>query len=395
MMWHALPPAEAKLPFFSMARGVVAGNDDFADALAEFLKVKRCLVAESARALLYLLFCFLRKRAVAGGDEILIPGYTCYSVAAAVVKAGLRVALYDLDPGTLQADLEDVRRKIGPRTLAVVGQHLLGIPSHIEGLAAIAREHGIPVVLDSAQALGEPTENPGAGADFTVFSFGRGKPLPLGSGGAMIAKDPGELDNMRPESFLDRQRMGNFLLPFLVQIFIKPRLYWILEKLPLGLGRTVYDPGFAVEAMPRAYQRIGVAVLPELARLNRHRIMIGKLYQDRFQAQAAGGAERTPAYTRYPLLVRNQSDTGLLAAHGVRRLYPLALCDLAALGKALAGAAGGTPGAREIAERLITLPTHLAVERKTAEMIIRAVEGNFQQVTAIALPKNQKTDKAG
>jgi len=390
-MPYALPPAEAKLPFFRLLKGAVAGEVDFAQRLHGYLGVEKCLLANSGKSLLYLLLRWLSSRGSSGRDEVLIPGYTCYSVAAAVVKAGLKVVLYDLDPATFQPDLQDIKRKIGVRSLAVVGQHLFGMPSDMGRLAVLAREHGVCVIEDSAQAFGAGKKGSPEGmvADFSFFSFGRGKPLPLGCGGALIARDVADLDRLCSENIGTAHGKVNFLVPFAVQIFSRPHLYWILEKLPLGLGRTIYDPGFIVSAMPSFYQRIGTAVLQDLVRLNRHRAMIGRVYLEYFQADIAR-AEAVPCFTRFPVFVENRNALRLLTAYGVRQMYPLALCDLPALHKNLAQAMEKTPGARHIAEHLITLPTHLSVDRRMAELIAREVEEHFRMIKTVSLVNGEK-----
>ncbi len=369
---YALPPAESRLPMKSVFHGFSSAQPDFAGKLAEFLGADACVLANSARTLLYFILMDLKNKARSEQNQVLIPGYTCYSVAAATVRAGLKVALYDLDPLNFQPDMADVQRKISGRTLAIVGQHLLGVPSDIQGLTGLARDHGIHCIEDAAQSL----DLFGSGsklkmhAHFTLLSFGRGKPLPLGQGGALIS------GNGADHAWIVRAikalpcKNGSSFIPFAMQIFSRPCFYWSLEKLPLGLGRTVYDPFFTVMAMSRAYQRMGEYALDELGLLNRHRSNLGKIYCQSFTKQDEGNyARETTAHVRYPVLVGQQYRVGELAHYGVRRLYPQALCDLTALKPELAESAVQTPGARKISRQLITFPTHLGVSDRLARKI--------------------------
>jgi perosamine synthetase len=91
--------------------GYFANSHNFAEKLGDYLGSDGCILANSASALLYVLFCYLRTRAGKDKTEVLIPGYTCYSVPAAAVKAGLRVSLYDMDPGDLPAGYQCFGRK--------------------------------------------------------------------------------------------------------------------------------------------------------------------------------------------------------------------------------------------------------------------------------------------
>ena len=124
----------------------------------------------------------LWKRAGKQRNEVLIPGYTCYSVAASVVRAGLKIQVYDLDPRTFQPDLDSVKQGLNERTLAIVTQHLFGIPSPVEGIKDLAGEVGAHLIEDAAQSMGasQAGHQVGTLGDFGFYSFGRGKPLPLG-----------------------------------------------------------------------------------------------------------------------------------------------------------------------------------------------------------------------
>jgi dTDP-4-amino-4,6-dideoxygalactose transaminase len=395
MMSYSLPPAETSLPLRAIAKGLLPGRADFALTLRQYLNADACIVTNSGRAALYLLFSLLRTRVPGGMTEVLIPGYTCYSVAAAAVKAELKVALYDLDPCSFQPDMADVRRKIRPATVAVVGQHLLGVPGDIGALSEVAREYGICCIEDSAQLLGRT--DAGAQwktpADYTVLSFGRGKPLPLGGGGAVIASEPRDLSQIVGGLRASRLVPARFLMPLAVRALASPRLYWILENLPLGLGRTVYDPSFSVADMPLAYQRIGSAALARLDCLNRHRVDIGDVYNSHFAGEInVAPMKNRLAHTRYPLLVRNQSAIRQLAAYGVRRLYPLALCDLPALQSSLVCPGEQLRGAREIASRLITLPTHMHVDQRLANELVNRVSATLQGVTVVQTVKQPSVE---
>lgn len=384
MIPYALPPAETRLPLSALVRGLLPRRADFSKKFGAYLGADNCILAGNARSLLYLLLRALQNQAGAGSaKEVLIPGYTCYSVAAAVVKAGLKVALYDLDPHTFQPDFEDVRRKINSATLAVIGQHLLGVKADIKELAEIAHQHGVCCIEDSSQHLGAGQFGPGKGmiADYAIFSFGRGKPLPLGSGGALVAKEQEILFQVNQQLKTCPAHSANRLLPYAVQILSWPRLYWILERLPLGLGSTHYDPGFSVSTMAVFYQRLANDALAGLDRLTQHRAKLSRIYQQQFSDSENG----VSSCVRYPLLVGNQGEFLRIFSLGVRRLYPLALCDLPGLNASLVIRGKPVLGAREIAAQLVTLPTHLAANTKTARKIAYESIKIFREIKIISV----------
>ncbi|SDB58023.1 dTDP-4-amino-4,6-dideoxygalactose transaminase [Desulfonatronum thiosulfatophilum] len=388
MLLYNIPPAETRLSWTALSKGFIPGRSDFSGKIRNLTSGRACILAGSARILLYLLFKELRGQAGPEKSEVLLPGYTCYSVAAAAVKAGLRVALYDLNPRTFQPDLHSVERALSDRTLAVVGQHLLGMPADLEPLISAAQRHGVCLIEDSAQFMASnQTKQFSTGADFTVYSFGRGKPLPLGGGGALIANSPKATTPLKriAEAVLTSPNGSKGpMAPAMTRIMSWPRLYWMLEKLPIGLGRTVYDPGFPVTSMAAALQRIGTAALSDLALLNQHRAMIGEIYIKGFQSgPTQGSLSYVPSCVRFPILVRCRDKMRQLAAYGVRRLYPMALVDLPALRSRLADPVPKTFGAREIAQRMVTLPTHLGVDQRLAEIIVNIAQAAFEDIQTV------------
>jgi len=96
MPWY--PPAESKIPISALFTAILPGKADFEKTLCNSLEVDHCVLGNSGRALLYILLDALKRKDGDLRNEILIPGYTCYSVAASVAKAGLKIRAYDMDP---------------------------------------------------------------------------------------------------------------------------------------------------------------------------------------------------------------------------------------------------------------------------------------------------------
>jgi dTDP-4-amino-4,6-dideoxygalactose transaminase len=131
----------------------------------------------------------LRALGVGTGDEVVVPSFTFYATAEAVVNAGARPVFCDVDPSTFCVTRETVASALTPRTRAIVPVHLFGNVAPVPEL----RELGLPVVEDAAQAAGARLEGRHAGAlgDAATFSFYPSKNLPcLGDGGAVVTDDP-------------------------------------------------------------------------------------------------------------------------------------------------------------------------------------------------------------
>jgi perosamine synthetase len=370
-MFSWYPPAETRIPLAAMFWAFFPLQNDFEKDLARNFEGRIVALAISGRALLSQLLLILKKNDLHKKDEVLLPGYTCYSVAASVARAGLKVNVYDLDPATLNPDMDSFKKAFNSRTLAVIVQHLFGVPSRFSDIMDLAKETGVPVIEDAAQALGGSTGGKPLGTlgDFGLFSFGRGKPLPLGCGGALVAKDPGMLKDMHSE-----QPRLCYSIPFVTlaaRIFSHEKVYRIMETLPLGLGETVFDPGFTIGPMPISASRMGSLSLNNLERLNEHRRSIAQIYQKMFPGNMTlpiSDSDKA-VYTRFPLVKSKGVISSLLMRLGCRRMYPKAIKDEPEISRFLAQGSLNTPGAREIAEKLVTLPTHMGILPPIAQEI--------------------------
>lgn len=125
------------------------------------------------------------------GDEVIIPAYTFCASAIPFGKEGAKIVWGDIHPKTWTIDPEDIRRKITPRTKAIVCVHLLGMPCDMPAIMEIAKEHNLIVVEDCAQALDARIngQHVGTFGDFGCFSFHGAKTMTtLGEGGMLLVK---------------------------------------------------------------------------------------------------------------------------------------------------------------------------------------------------------------
>ena len=131
----------------------------------------------------------LRALGIKPGDEVVVPSFTFYSSAEAVVTAGAVPVFCDVDPHTRNVTLTTVRRALTERTAAIVAVDLFGCPAPVSEL----REIGLPVLEDAAQAVGASLNGRRAGSlgDVATISFYPSKNLGcFGDGGAIATDDP-------------------------------------------------------------------------------------------------------------------------------------------------------------------------------------------------------------
>jgi dTDP-4-amino-4,6-dideoxygalactose transaminase len=122
--------------------------------------------------------------------EVIVPSFTFLAAPAAIVWNNLRPVFVDVDPATTNVTAQAVAAAITPRTVAIAACHNFGNPCDVAGLAAIADEHGLPLVVDAAHGFGATQHGRpvGGGATAQVFSMSPTKLLVAGEGG-MVATD--------------------------------------------------------------------------------------------------------------------------------------------------------------------------------------------------------------
>ena len=131
----------------------------------------------------------LAAHGVGPGDEVITTAMTAGATAAAILLAGAKPVLADVDPRTLTLDPAAAEAAIGPRTRAIVPVHLYGAAADLEALRSLATAHELLLIEDCAQAMGTTHGGAqvGAGAGAASFSFYPTKNLgALGDGGALV-----------------------------------------------------------------------------------------------------------------------------------------------------------------------------------------------------------------
>lgn len=125
-----------------------------------------------------LLLCFLLTNPLhpllQPGDEILIPVVTWPTQIWSAMMAGLKVRFVDVDPKTLNIDIDDLEKKITPATKAIFLVHLMGNPCDMDRIGAIAKAHNLLIVEDCCEALGAEWDgvkvgNFGVAASYSFF----------------------------------------------------------------------------------------------------------------------------------------------------------------------------------------------------------------------------------
>jgi perosamine synthetase len=160
----------------------------FEGTFASFCGVRHAVAVSSGTAALHLALAAL---GLSPGDEVIVPTVTFVATANAVRYCGARPVLADVAPRTMTIDPLDVRRRITSRTKGIVPVHLYGQPADMPALNELAREFGLFVLEDAAEAHGAEVAGTRVGALGTcgAFSFFGNKIVTTGEGGMVTTND--------------------------------------------------------------------------------------------------------------------------------------------------------------------------------------------------------------
>ena len=376
MSWRCQPPVlspisvRGLLEGFAAAIGLTDGaHNNVSLALQQRYGCREALLTDSGTSALILA---LRKLVPQGGT-VAYPAYGCIDLTTAALGAQVHVRLYDVDPATLSPDLDSLRGAIRRGVDAVVVAHLFGYPADITGVAAVAAGQGITVIEDAAQAAGGSLHGAllGSLGDIAILSFGRGKGVTGGSGGAVLVRTPELADWMlRTRSDLRAASRGVMDVGKLAaqRVFSHPNLYRLPASIPgLRLGEMVYHP-------PRTPVRMSSASSAMLRRSlegqcqetsrRRHR---AKEWVSRLRDAARitlirpipGGES---GFLRLAL-TDNSRALKPCTSLGALRGYPMTLDQHPQLAPLLHRGERAGKGSEFLRDRLFTLPTHNRVDR--------------------------------
>jgi len=162
-------------------------ESDFAAFLGD--EGLQCIAVNSATAGLHLA---LEALGIGPGDEVITTTHTFTATAEVVRYLGADVKLVDIQPGTLNIDIDAVEDAITARTKAILPVHYGGLAADMDRLEALSDDYNVPIVEDAAHAL--PTTHGGRlvgtlGSAATVFSFYANKTITTGEGGMLVTRD--------------------------------------------------------------------------------------------------------------------------------------------------------------------------------------------------------------
>jgi dTDP-4-amino-4,6-dideoxygalactose transaminase len=322
--------------------------------------------------------------------KVILPAYGCPDLVAAVLHAGASPVLIDTrvdDPGF---DMGAVAAAMDSTVAAVVAVDFLGIRERHAELRALVDRYGAWLIEDRAQSF--PSADTALAGHAVVLSFGRGKPVNLLGGGAVLLRQhlvdevqagaAGSLTEPSIERAAFGLHSGFRMRAALFNLLARPMPYgWVVRMPGLGIGATRYRPLRVVEALDEVrLQYLGSNAAAWLSR-DRWR-EVG--WEERLRRLSGVVTlpvtlgDRVGRLLRYPILLPNCS-TRDGALHDLRRaglgateLYGSSLPRVRDMPLPVA-VQGPFPNAEEFASRLLVLPVHDGVSSEHIEQCVRII----------------------
>ena len=226
---------------------------EFEGKFAEYTHVNHALTVCNGTAALHLALIAL---GISEGDEVVVPTLTYIAPVNAITYTRAKPLFVDSDERTWQMSPHDIRRKITPRTKAIMAVHLYGHPCEMDELVSIAREHDLFIIEDCAEAFGSyyKEKHVGTFGDIATFSFYGNKTITTGEGGMVVTNN---------------ETLFNRAFSFRGQGLAKYRQYW----------HDVIGYNFRMTNICAA---LGLAQLEQADRFLSQKRQIAELYKERF-----------------------------------------------------------------------------------------------------------------
>lgn len=357
----------------SFPNNKICGDGKYTEKVTSWFKdnlnIKNLLLTTSCSSALDMsaILCDLREN-----DEVILPSYTFVSTANAFLLRGAKLVFADVDPATMNIDLEDVEKKITSRTKVICPVHYAGTSCDMDKLQDLAKKHGIIIVEDAAQAVGSYYKDKPLGiiGDYGCFSFHETKNYIMGEGGAIIVNN--EENYLRAEIVREKgtdrsqflrgmvdkytwRNLGSSFLPAELPVAL---LYTQLSKFDFIMEQRMH----VWESYHKAFEILeneGEVIRPVIPDYNKHN-----------------------AHMYYLILKSNEERDKFISEmkkQGINCVFHYVPLHTSPMGEKLGYKVGDLPNTEEYAARLVRLPMYAGMKEEDLEYIILKVKQFFNK----------------
>lgn len=241
------------------------------------------------------------------GSEIMVPSYTFFATIVPMRLFGLVPVFVDINPRTLNFDLDDAKRRLTKNTKAVLPVHWIGLPADMDHICDWAKEKGLIVMEDSCHAHGARLKGKlmGNWGEMAAFSFQMTKPLPGIEGG---------MANYKQKEYYERgSTFGHYELPAGFPADSEYRRY---QSSGLGTKLRMHPLAAALTRVQlRGLDQRNAMITGQLRRLNERLTQLPGLY-----AQGSGRSDVERLHYAWNMLFIDEAEAGMSRAKCVAAL---------------------------------------------------------------------------
>ena len=344
----------------------------FEKTISEYVGSKYAISMNSATAGLH---SSVMAMGIGKGDEVITTPMTFASTVNAIILAGARPVLVDIDRHSLNIDVNKIEQAVTSRTKAIIPVHFAGMPCDMDVIEEIAKKHKLMIIEDAAHAMGASYKGSRTGSDkgrghVAVFSFHPTKNITTAEGGIVCTED---------------EEIAEYLSVFRQNGMSKGA--WNRYS---SSGNTHYDvpvPGLKYQ-MSDIQAAIGLSQLKQLDSFNRRRREICEAYEKELSDcpgisfQQSAGYEHVHSRHIFPILVDTDTlkiDRDTFMQQMKERnigtaIHYNAIHLFSGYAKALGKKRGDFPEAEYVSDRILSIPLFPAMTDDDVAYCIDAIK---------------------
>ncbi|MBI1425237.1 MAG: hypothetical protein GC149_17450 [Gammaproteobacteria bacterium] len=318
--------------------------------------------------------------------EVLLPAYACPDLISASLHAGLTPVLIDLTPDSCWMSLETIENAITERTVAMIAVRFLGIAEQMTALRTLCQRYDLTLIEDSAQGFPTGQAEKYWQGDLAILSFGRGKPVNMLGGGAVVILKPGLKEHLPTPGIIPTSIKASAAYASKVTLYnllIRPFAYGMATRLPgLNVGETVFKPLNQIAGMPETIStRLNSNIdyytrLPNIAPEIHSRLREWSP-SELIDLPGLSHHDFNNPLLRYPLLVKSASHRDklyrALSRYGASLMYQRPLYQISGIPSGSINRGLKLPVAGAFSQQLITIPTHTGVTEAILDQIFSII----------------------
>jgi perosamine synthetase len=376
----------------------------FESMFSEYIGCEHAIVTHSGTAALYIL---LKTYGLKKGDEVIVPAYTCETVARLIIDMGYSIKFVDVDKETYNISIEALQSKINRNTKAILVVHMFGNPCEMKEIMEIAEDYNAVVIEDVAQSIGAEYDGKKIGTmgNAGFFSLGEGKPLTTINGGFIVTNDKGIANKSKKiiknfDEFGVRKKFAVIMKLLAYYMLKNPHSYALIYKMIQYRRLERRDKLKVCTGLNHLKIKytdmqasIGMVQLSNLERFNEARMRNASFLMKHLKGVDGIHLPKIarhskPIFLRLPvwmgditkkqreILINKLQKSGIDAPVAYPNSLPQFFLN-----------SSGYPNTEELVKKTITLPTHPIVREKDLERILFTMEQFVSQNIV-----NAKTD---